>query len=160
MPDKLPEGMSVDDLKRKHSSRPHNPIIAGVFFKGGLIEAWGRGTINILNECKDAGLPEPEFKIMSGGIAVTLFKDIYNKENLKKMGLNKRQIKIVLLLKEKSKVTNKEIREIVNVTDRTIVRDCNVLCDKGILEKTKKTGRGTEYMLTRHKPDKPDINPT
>jgi len=67
---KLPPGMTIEDLKVKHSSRPHNPLIADAFFKGGLIEAWGRGTIKILEECKAFGLPEPEIKLVSGGISV------------------------------------------------------------------------------------------
>ena len=66
----LPEGLTIEDLKRKHSSRPYNPVLAGVFFKGGLIEAWGRGTINIINECIKAGLPEPKFESKFGGISV------------------------------------------------------------------------------------------
>ncbi len=52
--------MTVQDLKKKHSSRPHNPILASAFFKGGLIEAWGRGTLKIVDECIKAGLPEPD----------------------------------------------------------------------------------------------------
>jgi len=42
--------------------------------KAGLIEAWGRGTIKIINECKKAGLPEPKIEKSTGGIRVTLFK--------------------------------------------------------------------------------------
>jgi ATP-dependent DNA helicase RecG len=33
----LPDGLNIEDLKRNHSSRPQNPTLAGVFFKGGLI---------------------------------------------------------------------------------------------------------------------------
>jgi ATP-dependent DNA helicase RecG len=32
-----------------------------------MIEAWGRGTIKIVDECKKAGLPEPEFREEFGG---------------------------------------------------------------------------------------------
>ena len=39
--DSLPEDLTFEDLKKKHSSHPHNPILASAFFKGGLIEAWG-----------------------------------------------------------------------------------------------------------------------
>lgn len=38
----LPEDLTTELLKNPHSSRPRNPIIADVCFKGGLIEAWGR----------------------------------------------------------------------------------------------------------------------
>lgn len=75
----LQEDLTIEDLKRKHSSRPHNPILASAFFKGGLIEAWGRGTIKIVNECKNAGLPEAVIENVSGGISVTLFKNMSKK---------------------------------------------------------------------------------
>ncbi len=39
----LPDGMSLDSLKIQHPSKPRNPIIADVCFKGGYIDAWGRG---------------------------------------------------------------------------------------------------------------------
>lgn len=50
----LPEGMNLEALKRPHSSKPGNPIIADVCFKGGLIDAWGSGTIKIIDTCKQA----------------------------------------------------------------------------------------------------------
>ncbi len=63
----LPDGLSLEALKRTHSSKPRNPIIADVCFKGGLIDAWGRGTIKIIDTCKQAGLPEPELTERDGG---------------------------------------------------------------------------------------------
>ena len=60
---------------------------------------WGRGTIKITNECKKAGLPEPEFKEEFGGFSVCFYKDIYTEEKLRKMGLNDRQIKAIKYVK-------------------------------------------------------------
>jgi len=54
--------MNLEALKRPHSSKPRNPIIADVCFKGGLIDAWGSGTIKIIDTCKQAELPEPELQ--------------------------------------------------------------------------------------------------
>ena len=56
----LPEGMDAHALKGHHVSRPRNQLIADVCFKAGYIDAWGRGTLKIINSCKDAGLPEPD----------------------------------------------------------------------------------------------------
>jgi hypothetical protein len=36
----LPAGITVADLKRPHASLPRNSLIAGVFFRRGLIEQW------------------------------------------------------------------------------------------------------------------------
>ncbi len=42
-------------------------------------------------------------------------------------------------------------------TDRTALRDLIVICEKGIFKKVGKTGRKTEYIISRQKHD---INPT
>jgi len=41
----LPEDLSLELLKQSHPSRPRNPLIADVCFKGGYIDSWGRGTL-------------------------------------------------------------------------------------------------------------------
>ena len=62
--------IGIDDLKKWHLSKPRNEFLADVFFKGGMIEAWGRGTVKIVDVCKKAGLPEPEFREEFGGFSV------------------------------------------------------------------------------------------
>jgi ATP-dependent DNA helicase RecG len=57
----LPESWTVKTLLEKHASRPYNPDIANALFRSGYIESWGRGTIKIIKECKQAGIPEPVF---------------------------------------------------------------------------------------------------
>ena len=143
----LPDEISLEDLKRKHSSHPRNPKIADVFFKAGLIEAWGRGTLKIINECEKMGLPEPEINIMTGGICVTFFKDIYTETHLKKLGLNDRQVKAVLYTKENSKMTNREYQEVCKTSDRTASRDLENLTELGVFFKAGEK-KGTYYKLT------------
>ena len=46
---------------------PYNPGLAGVFFKCGLIEAWGRGFDKITAGCKEYGGPRPSYKIGESG---------------------------------------------------------------------------------------------
>jgi ATP-dependent DNA helicase RecG len=70
----LPEGITIDKLKKPHSSCLRNELLADVFFKAGFIEAWGRGTLKIVNKCKEKGLPEPEFSEMTGGFLVSFAK--------------------------------------------------------------------------------------
>ena len=142
----LPEGLSFEALKRQHPSRPRNPIIADVCFKGGYIDAWGRGTLKIINSCKEAELPAPEMKEFDGGFLVTLFKDVLTKEQLKKLGLNERQIKAVWYVKENGKITNKEYRDINELSDEGSRIDLNDLVDKKILIPQGR-GRNTHYVL-------------
>ena len=144
----LPQGLTLESLKHHHPSRPRNPIIADICFKAGYIDAWGRGTLKIINSCREAELPEPEIKEQHGGIAVTLFKDIYTNEHLQKLGLNDRQIKAVLVIKEKGDISNTEFQKLTNVSKATATRDLTEMVEKfEIVDKTGKTGIGTRYVL-------------
>ena len=49
-------------------SRPHNPLIAQVFFRAGMIEAWGRGIRQIAEHCREAGNPAPSWTREPGGV--------------------------------------------------------------------------------------------
>ncbi|HPP11132.1 MAG TPA: ATP-binding protein [bacterium] len=142
----LPKEIKIEELKKNHSSYPRNELLADVFFKAGLIEAWGRGTIKIADECKKAGLPEPEFKEEFGGFAVYFYKDIYTEENLRKMGLNERQIKAVMYVKEKGKITNREYREISALSDEGARLDLRELVNKQIF-KVEGKGRNSRYVI-------------
>lgn len=144
----LPEGLTLDALKRSHSSRPRNPIIADVCFKGGYIDAWGRGTIKIIDTCKQADLPEPEMIELDGGFRITIFKDNITPEKLTKLGLNDRQIKAVLILKERGKITNKEYQKMNETTERTASRDLSDLVEKGIIKSSGVKGAGAFYTLS------------
>jgi ATP-dependent DNA helicase RecG len=74
---RLPFGLTTDDLKRPHPSRPWNPLIAGVFYRRGLIEQWGRGTLRISELAQRAGLASPEFEERGGEIVVRFFPTGY-----------------------------------------------------------------------------------
>ncbi len=144
----LPDGLTLDALKRSHTSRPRNPIIADVCFKCGYIDAWGRGTIKIIDTCKQADLPEPEMTELDGGFSITLFKDNISLEKLNKLGLNDRQIKAVLIVKEKAKITNSEYQELFEVSKATATRDLTELVENfALLDKVGQTGVGTAYIL-------------
>ncbi|MDR3273181.1 MAG: hypothetical protein LBT29_06855 [Flavobacteriaceae bacterium] len=143
----LPEGISLESLKRSHSSKPRNLLIADVCFKGGLIDAWGRGTIRIIDTCKEAGLPDPELIERDGGFLVTLFKNNLTEEQLVKLGLNQRQIKAVEFVKEKGKITNKEYQAINATSERTASREISELVKFSILEQAGSFGAGSFYQL-------------
>ena len=126
----MPEGITLEALKRSHKSKPRNLLIADVCFKGGLIDAWGRGTISIIDACKEAGLPEPELIEEDGGFMVTLFKDRFSEKELQKLGLNDRQMKAVLYVKEKGQITNAEYQEINGISNRTATYELKELVEQ------------------------------
>lgn len=61
---------TTDKLFMKHSSKPYNPNLANVFFKSGMIEAWGRGFEKIKEGCALYDGPLPEYDINESGIMV------------------------------------------------------------------------------------------
>ena len=71
----LPKGISIADLKRVHKSVPRNRILAETFFKAGLIEGWGQGTLKITEDFVAAGFPPPKFKEQFGGVSVFFYKN-------------------------------------------------------------------------------------
>ncbi|HCE55992.1 MAG TPA: transcriptional regulator [Lutibacter sp.] len=143
----LPEGLMIESLKTNHSSRPKNPVIAEVCFKAGYIDSWGRGTLKIYNSCKEAELPEPTIESRDGGILVTLFKTKFALEQLKKLGLNERQIKALEFLKEHNRLTNKKYQMLNNCSRNTATNDLNNLVSLGILNASKMKGAGSFYEL-------------
>lgn len=62
----LPKKLSVENLKKEHSSVPRNKKVAEIFFYAGLIEQWGSGIRKILDECSAAKLPAPLFEEVQG----------------------------------------------------------------------------------------------
>jgi len=72
-PGTLHFGITVKALFKPHESRPWNPIIANVFYRAGIIEKWGTGTLNIIEWCKENRNPPPEWSIRSGSV-VLIFK--------------------------------------------------------------------------------------
>lgn len=66
----LPFDLKPEDLLRPHISRPWNPLIAQTFFRRGIIESWGRGTLKIAELTQQAGLATPEFELTGGEVLV------------------------------------------------------------------------------------------
>ena len=142
----LPENWTLEKLLSKHPSKPNNPDIANAFFRSGYVESWGRGIEKINNQCVEAGLPVPQFSIDGTDFWLTFKKDIYNVENLKELGLNDRQVKAVLYVKEKGRITNKEYQEINEVSKRTATNELTVLETKKVFNNTG-IGAGSYYEL-------------
>ncbi len=123
--------------------------MSDVFFKAGIIESWGRGTLKIIDECKKARLPEPEFKEESGGFAVYFYKDFYTESNLKKIGLNERQIMAVMYVKENGKITSKEYQKLTGLSRQMATIDLAKIVQSNVFTRTGKAGKGIAYQLTK-----------
>lgn len=67
----LPAGITVDMLSGPHLSKLRNARIAQTFHRIGAIEAWGRGTNRVIEECKKYRVEPPSFREESGFLIVT-----------------------------------------------------------------------------------------
>ena len=143
---KLPPEVPVEKLKTEHLSKPRNTLLADVFYKAGFIESWGRGTIKIMEKCLEQGLPEPDFEEDHGVFVVKFYQDEWNEENLKKLGIKERQIKAVMYVKEKGKITNKEYRELTGLSDEGARIDLIGLSKRNLIQPIGK-GRSAHYIL-------------
>ena len=74
-------------------------------------------------------------------------KNIFNESYLKSQGLNERQIKTVILLKEKGRITNKEYQELFAISRETASRDLAELTEKGMFENLGGKGAGSYFKL-------------
>ena len=151
-PGGLPFGITLEELYKPHSSTLRNKGLAEVFYDTELIEQWGSGIEKMQKYCIDAGLSEPTFEEYQG-FRVVFRKDIYDEEYLRDLKLNERQIKAVMYVKRRGtgKITNKEYQEVCNTSERTSSRDLADLAASGLFEQIGTTGKGTAYVLRRHK---------
>lgn len=128
-------------------SRPRNPIIADACFKAGYIDSWGRGTLKIYKSCLEAELPEPEIKPLDGGVLVTLFKDYLGEEQLRKLGLNERQIKAVTFAKAHVSISNADYQKLNDIGKTTATEELSKLVELGVFTAPIAKGRGAKYTL-------------
>ncbi len=144
---KLPENWTIEKLSIKHPSKPFNPDIANALFRSGYIEAWGRGTIKMINECVQFGIPKPVYFCDMSGFWVEFRKENLNPEYLKTLGLNERQIKAIEYVKSKGKIANSDYQAIFKVSRNTASRDLADLVSKDILKASSSKGAGSFYEL-------------
>lgn len=144
----LPENWTIEKLMTKHPSKPYNPDIANALFRSGYIESWGRGTLKMINECIQFGIPKPKYFYDMSGFWVEFRKDVFDMEYLKSLGLNERQIQAIKFVKENGKINNSEYQVINDVSKATATRDLSELVEKyQIFSRTGEVGAGTNYIL-------------
>jgi len=135
---KLPDDLTIEMLKLKHPSKPRNPHIANIFFKAGYIEAWGRGINKILTACTAAGLPEPIFEQLAGGVQITFFNAHTEKDtekNTEKVVISKNQKMILEKIAGNNRITAEELVETVGINLRNIKQNIYKLKSKGLIQR-------------------------
>lgn len=154
----LPEGVSINKLGKEHESILRNPLIAKVFFLSGKIESWGRGTIDMIKDCKSVGNPLPIYEEIGNSFSVTLplrestiTPSTTQQEHERRFipRLTDRQNKILELLTSAPltlQQITKKIKE--TLTDRTIQRELTNLKNMGLVEFSGKTKGAVWKIIT------------
>ena len=144
-PGRFPAGLTPENIKESHESFPYNLRIAQVLYLSTYLEGWGTGVRRMIDLCREHGVAEPEYFSDGHTVKVVFRKGILEKNVTKDVikELTDRQRVILESVSENPFVTTVEMSQKANVTIRTILRDIDILHEKGILarEGGRKNGR-------------------
>jgi ATP-dependent DNA helicase RecG len=146
-PGGLLPGVTVASLRESpHLSARRNRRVAEVCFLNFVVERYGTGTTRMIEACRNAGLPEPEFVADEHNFAVTFRKDPLRREALVALGLTARQADAVMYVKAHGAVSRAQYRAATGAPERSAARDLAALVERGILRQEGQ-GRATRYVL-------------
>jgi len=148
-PGALPGNMTLDTLRKDHSSVPNNPLIAESLYLAKYIEKAGSGTQMMIKVCREANLPEPDFEEREDFFVVTLWRDWMTRDVLSSLDLIDRHKKAIEFLKLNNRITNSEYQKNMKVSKATTVRDLEYLQKLKIIKKVGTTGKGTYYVIQK-----------
>ena len=147
-PGELPAGLTPELLREPHGPLPHNPLIAEPLFRVKYVEKAGTGTTDMIADCIEAGLPEPDFKQHGPHFVTTIWRDILTDKVLAGIGLNVRQLRAVEFIKKNGRITSGQYQELTGIEARTATRDLVDLVSKMVFCKEGQK-RSTFYALRR-----------
>ncbi len=149
-------GLTPETLFQAHDSLPWNPLIARTFYRRGLIETWGRGTIKMAEAALEAGLPRPEIDDTGGCVTVRFrhgrssvqFRDAATgRQDVDDLAERQRAI-LALLDEVGTPMPLREIRSLLvsGTNERLLRNDLAKLKGKGLVASTG-YGRGARWRL-------------
>ena len=144
-------GLTPEKLFTPHESLPWNPLIARTFYRRGIIEEWGRGTLKMAELATSAGLPHPEIEDEGGCVTVRFRHSQLAPQQRSATDMQARQESILAFLSQTNDgLSLREIRVQLGpqVSERQVRRTLAVLRDRGL---AMSTGRGlaARWMLAK-----------
>lgn len=158
-PGRFPVGITPDNIKEMHASRPFNPLIASVLYKTTWLESWGSGIQRMIEACKAQNVPEPFYKLLADGTIVMVFPmpNIPNADFGTDFGigfgtgceiqLTERQRVILSKLLINGNETAKSISVQFGITQRSIETDLSFLHKNGFIKKTTKSNKSPWVVI-------------
>ena len=159
-PGTLPPALTLKTLREPHGSYPGNPLIAEPLYLTKYIERMGTGIHDMIERCREAGLPEPEFKLTDGFVTVIrrkpgkAFEAVGGKVTEQvgtRSGLSRDQVEILHNCLSEKAIS--DLMTVVGRSNRTKFRNqvLRPLLDAGLVEMTipdKPTSSKQKYRLT------------
>ena len=134
-------GLTPEKLFEPHESRPWNPLIARTFYRRGIIEEWGSGTLKMADLASRAGLPAPEIDDDGGAVTVRFrhgqFVPLTTPGGISEPEARREMI-LALLDRTRDGLTRRELHARLGpgVTERQVRRALEELRDKGLISPT------------------------
>ncbi len=126
-----------------------NPLLFKQLFWAKYVEDVGGGTLDMIKQCREWGIPEPVFEHITGAFVVS-FRLPPALEDLERLGLNERQIKAMDNVIKKGFISNKEYTSLNNISRKTATIDLTQLVTKGLLIRVGEGKRGIHYILPKY----------
>ena len=144
-PGRLPPGLTLEQLRVAHGSVPVNRLLAAALYLVEYIEKMGTGTLDMIERCVAAGLPEPEFSV-TDGFAAKIWRKRREKglepgngalESGVRVQLDDREVAMLRACSE-TEVTGKELRAAAGYALRTgnFRKRIDSLLEQKLLERT------------------------
>lgn len=147
-PGLLPKTLDIEDIKIGRSEI-RNKIIARFFKEIRFIEEWGTGISRIIKSCTDVGIEEPQFietgmffkvvikKKSSDKVAISSDKVAISGDKVaisgEKIELSDNENRIIEYLKKNESITNKESRELSNLSSSGVRKIFDSLVQKRLI---------------------------
>ena len=145
-PGTLPDEITIEDLRREHISVPRNPLLFKQLFWVKYVEDVGGGTLDMISQCREWGIPEPLFEHVAGAFVVT-FRLPPAVEDLERLGLNERQIRAITYIVKKGSISNKEYTSLNDISRKMATIDLTQLVTKGLVMRVGEGKRDMRYTL-------------
>jgi ATP-dependent DNA helicase RecG len=129
-------------------------LIAEPLYLTHYIEKAGTGTLDMIARCREASLPEPDFRQDGGQWVIILWRDWLTDDVIATLNLNNRQKQAIRYLKIHGKISNTEYQKVANSIKKTATRDLSDLKEKGIIEQIGNRGPGVHYVIAKKRDKK------
>ena len=134
-------GLTPEKLFSPHESRPWNPLIARTFYRRGIIEEWGSGTLKMAALTGAAGLPMPEIEDDGGAVTVRFRHSLFvpQPDDSEASPYQRGGMILALLYQAEDGLTRREIHAELGlgVSERQVRRTLEELRDGGLVVSTK-----------------------